>query len=191
MVAAHGGGRGSVEGAPLEEPGVASGHMAASTFMLPRWLRGCATTTRSTCLCYVLNTAQERELIDRVVNVVHGLDGNVLAYEHDGRSCASEICPLQDGLAHSGERRGDRVKSQWKFSNQSFVKAVADACRTHLCAHSSDWELDDKSTRPWTGLKLDELRPHPGTGGTARVDPGRLGGRRSTDSCSWPRALSG
>ena len=35
-------------------------------------------------LCYVLNTAQERELIDRVVNVVHRLDGDVLAYEHDG-----------------------------------------------------------------------------------------------------------
>ena len=30
-------------------------------------------------LCYVLNTAQERELIDRVVNVVHRLDGNALA----------------------------------------------------------------------------------------------------------------
>ena len=24
------------------------------------------------------------------------------------------------------------IESQWKFSNQSFVKAVADACRTHL-----------------------------------------------------------
>ena len=32
-------------------------------------------------LCYVLNTAQERELIDRVVSVVHRLDGDVLACE--------------------------------------------------------------------------------------------------------------
>ena len=38
----------------------------------------------SESLCYVLNTAQEREVIDRVVNVVHRLDGNVLAYKHDG-----------------------------------------------------------------------------------------------------------
>ena len=39
------------------------------------------------------------------------------------------------------------IESQWKFSNQSFVKAVADTCRTHLCVHSSDWHLDDESTR--------------------------------------------
>ena len=36
------------------------------------------------------------------------------------------------------------IKSQWKFSNQSLTKAVADTCRTHLCVHSSDWELDDE-----------------------------------------------
>ena len=237
-------------------------------------------------LCYVLNTAQERELIDRVVNVVHRLDGDVLAYEHDGlflefegdlgllrneiKSALGEfaftlkpqlsvqsaleaaeavICknagphtlelwnardirwrehhayvmkaftspPTHHGifaqvvmrtpavhvsmpyrvheifkiLSDTGHKcwydpakkiwvmTGDsatdvlkwivqvvcqrdlsdyktawrtaesavEIESQWKFSNQSFVKAVADACRTHLCVHSSDWELDDESTR--------------------------------------------
>ena len=39
------------------------------------------------------------------------------------------------------------IESQWKFSNQSFTKAVADTCRAHLCVHSSDWELDDEGTR--------------------------------------------
>ena len=36
---------------------------------------------RPELLCYVLNTAQKRELID---SHVHSLDGNVLAYKHDG-----------------------------------------------------------------------------------------------------------
>ena len=237
-------------------------------------------------LCYVLNTAQERELIDRVVNVVHRLDGDVLAYEHDGlflefegdlgllrneiksslgefaftlkpqlsvqsalEAAEAVICknagphtlelwnardirwrehhayvmkafaspPTHHGifaqvvmrtpavhvsmpyqvheifkiLSDTGHKcwydpakkiwvmTGDsatdvlkwivqvvcqrdlsdyktawrtaesavEIESQWKFSNQSFVKAVADACRTHLCVHSSDWELDDESTR--------------------------------------------
>ena len=203
--AAHGrGGRGSVEGAPL---GSASGHMAASTFMLPRWLRDVAraglrknchptliaarhdsaflknfvaernavlakthpdrTAAKELCLrllyggsienwvtahemttfpmmdyalefqrtvnrdvlkrlrnetarprellCYVLNTAQERELIDRVVNVVHRLDGNVLAYKHDGlflafegdRACsATRSSPCwESSLCHSSRFR--------------------------------------------------------------------------------------
>ena len=177
--AAHGGADGDqLKALRLKSPGVASGHMAASTFMLPRWLRDVARAglrnhytfdlenchptrfrifeelrgraerhTGKNCgegavpeaplrwrvtahemttfpmmdyalefqrtvralvaedcsknrdvlkrlrnetarprelLCYVLNTAQERELIDRVANVVHRLDGNVLAYEHDG-----------------------------------------------------------------------------------------------------------
>ena len=45
------------------------------------------------------------------------------------------------------------IESQWKFSNQSFVKAVADACRTHLCVRSSDWGLDDESTRHLLNFK--------------------------------------
>ena len=38
-------------------------------------------------------------------------------------------------------------------ANQSFVKAVADAFRTHLCVRSSDWELDDESARHLLNFK--------------------------------------
>ena len=35
------------------------------------------------------------------------------------------------------------IKSQWKFSNQSFVKAAVDACRTGQCVYSLLFQLDN------------------------------------------------
>ena len=107
---------------------------------------------------------------------------------------------LQDGLAHGGERRGDRIASK------ILEPVLREGCgRRMQDSSSSDWELDDKSTQhllnsktlEWTPVRPTmritrstgwvrpgsrhplearrALQPHPGTGGTARVDPGRLG----------------